>query len=411
MQRDALIELRRSLALTQEDLAERIGVATSTVARCERGETTPQGKGRARYAEALGVTPRRFAELLAVGASALDLGRADEAWTTVSAPGADDLDAVELIRRVAASDVGQGTLEALEGAVDRLCRSYGSTPPRDLLGTVAAHRSYIGRLLGGRATLKERRELIVLSGWLSLLAAVIDVDLDRRQAAAANLDAARMLATEAGHPLLLAWVHEVVGWQSLTDGAYTRAIDACRAGRPHATEGTSALVQLTVQEARAHARLGHARETHRLLDEAETSLGRMPAPDHPEHHFVFDPRKLVAYTATTLAWLGDDDSAAEEYGRRAVEQYDVPAGRDRWQRRLASARIDLALVLSRVGQPAEASHLGTLAVGSGRLVPSNIWRAAELDASLRGRYGGSGEVEAYHEAILELIRPVDRSGP
>ena len=116
MRRDALIELRRSLGLTQGGPggAHRRGHIHRRPLRAGGDDTPGQGP-RYATAEALGVTPRRFAELLAVGASALDIGRADEAWTTVSAPGADDLDAVELIRRVAASDVRPGHARGARG--------------------------------------------------------------------------------------------------------------------------------------------------------------------------------------------------------------------------------------------------------------------------------------------------------
>ena len=68
---------------------------------------------------------------------------------------------------------------------------------------------------------------------------------------------------------------------------------------------TSTAAQLTVQEARAWARLGKAKETYATLEGAATVLGRLPPPAHPEHHFTFDPGKLTSYAATTLAWLGD----------------------------------------------------------------------------------------------------------
>ena len=163
MKRDALIALRESVGLTQDELALRIGVATSTVARCERGESTPQGKVRTQYARGLGVTPQRLAELLAVEASGLDLRAADEAWATPPVPGAADVDALELIRRVESSDVGAATLDALTGAVDRLCRSYGSTPPEALHGIVRRYLSYVGRLLDGRARPQPRDHLEVVA--------------------------------------------------------------------------------------------------------------------------------------------------------------------------------------------------------------------------------------------------------
>ncbi|GAA4238336.1 hypothetical protein GCM10022254_53860 [Actinomadura meridiana] len=42
------------------------------------------------------------------------------------------------------------------------------------------------------------------------------------------------------------------------------------------------------------------------------------------------------------------------------------------------ARLDLALALVAADQPGEAAHVALEAVTSGRLVPSNYWRAAEV---------------------------------
>jgi hypothetical protein len=192
--------------------------------------------------------------------------------------------------------------------------------------------------------------------------------------------------------------HDVLDADAAGPGA--EAVALSLAGRALAPADTSVHAQLAVQEARASARLGLAGETHRQLDNATATLERMPAPEHPEHHFIFDPRTVVAYTATTLAWLGDNPVLAEEYARRAVAQYgDTTDGR--WARRLATARVDLALVLAQIGQPAEAGHLGALALETGRLVPSNIWRVDELDHELTHRYEGVAEVTDFHARYSE----------
>jgi hypothetical protein len=120
----------------------------------------------------------------------------------------------------------------------------------------------------------------------------------------------------------------------------------------------------------------YGRESHDVLDAdaagpgaeavALSLAGRALAPADTSVNTTSSstPRKVVAYTATTLAWLGDNPVLAEEYARRAVAQYgDTTDGR--WARRLATARVDLALVLAQIGQPAEAGHLGALDPGVG----------------------------------------------
>jgi tetratricopeptide (TPR) repeat protein/transcriptional regulator with XRE-family HTH domain len=60
-----LAQRRKAVGLTQEQLAERLGVERTTVVRWERGDTEPLPWLRPRLAEALGVSAGRLGELLA----------------------------------------------------------------------------------------------------------------------------------------------------------------------------------------------------------------------------------------------------------------------------------------------------------------------------------------------------------
>jgi tetratricopeptide (TPR) repeat protein/DNA-binding XRE family transcriptional regulator len=62
--REGLVSRRKALGLTQEDLADQLGVNRSTIVRWERGETVPQSWLQPRLAKALGVSASRLAELL-----------------------------------------------------------------------------------------------------------------------------------------------------------------------------------------------------------------------------------------------------------------------------------------------------------------------------------------------------------
>jgi tetratricopeptide (TPR) repeat protein/transcriptional regulator with XRE-family HTH domain len=68
--RDRLARRRKSLGLTQDDLAALLGVQRSTVVRWERGVTQPAPWLRPRLARALKVSPERTQELLAGAESA-----------------------------------------------------------------------------------------------------------------------------------------------------------------------------------------------------------------------------------------------------------------------------------------------------------------------------------------------------
>lgn len=106
-------------------------------------------------------------------------------------------------------------------------------------------------------------------------------------------------------------------------------------------------------------------------------------PDHPEHHYRYDPGKAHAYTATTLAWLGDP--TAEGYAREVLSHLESRKDGQARPRRAASARLDLALALLAADKPDEAAYTTLEAVTSGRLVPSTYWRAGEVLQAVEAR--------------------------
>lgn len=88
--------------------------------------------------------------------------------------------------------------------------------------------------------------------------------------------------------------------------------------------------------------------------------------------------------------------------RLTAQRIGTEAKQGRSLRRLATARIDLAVVVADQDRPQEACHLGDQALTSGRLVPSNIWGVAELDHVLQNRYGSVPDVRDFHEHYLEV---------
>ncbi|MFG2016512.1 helix-turn-helix domain-containing protein [Actinomadura geliboluensis] len=338
----------------------------------------------------------RFDEILDAGGRLAALLPPPPLHPVAAVPFDDEIEALELVRRVAASDVGDDTLTALEMTVDDMASAYPKTPPGELLTRVRRHLSHVSALMDARMTLAERRRLIVVGGWLSLLAATCNIDLGQLPAAAARLRTAAQLAEHADHPEILAWTLETRAWQRLTDGEYGEAVTLARGAQEIAPRGSSAYIQATAQEGRAWARVGAAPETRDALARVERLVEPLPMPDRPEHHYRYDPAKSDAYTATTLAWVGDP--AAAPYARGVLARLEQPSTGPARPRRAASARLDLALALLAADQPDEAAHTALEAVTSGRLVPSNYWRAAEVIAAVEARNVPASELnEAYRE--------------
>ncbi len=288
----------------------------------------------------------------------------------------DETGALELVRQVTATEVGGPVLDLLDQAVDDLAISYAGTPPTDLLQRIRTHLSYVAKLLEARKTLAEHRRLLVAGGWLSLLAATSLIDLRRWDGSLGHLKTAALLANEAGHRELAAWCLETRAWLVLIDGHYKQAVELSRGAQRVAPDGSSVFIQATAQEGRAWARLGAARETYDALGRVETLVSPLPEPEHPEHHYQYDPAKSQAYVATTLAWLGDP--AAEGYARQVLARLDSATDGPPRPRRAASARLDLALALIATGRLDEAASTTLDAITSRLLVPSSYWRAEEV---------------------------------
>lgn len=299
-------------------------------------------------------------------------------------PGSDDdLEALELARRVQASDVGTETLDRLEEAFDGLAVAYQTSRPTALLRDVRRHSAYVTKLLDEKKTLAEHRRLLVIGGWLSLLGATLHVDLKEGAAAASRLRTAALLAQHAEHPEIHAWTYETRAWTALTAGNYGRAVELSQAAQGIAPRGSSAEVQSAAQEGRARARLGQKKEAREAIDHVHRLATTMVMRARPEHHYVYDPRKALSYQATTLSWLGD---AAAEAPAREVIGHTAPGTQpSEWPRRVVSAHLDLALTLLSLGRLDEATDAAQKAITSGRLLPANFWRVAEIVQAVEAR--------------------------
>ncbi|MEV8306976.1 helix-turn-helix domain-containing protein [Streptomyces flavidovirens] len=400
-------ERRKACGFNQEEFAEAVGVDRSTVQRWENGKTDPQPWQRPKIAKDLELTANALDALLIPDAYAPP--QAPGAWLSVSPQVSDDeFDAFELARRVAASDVGKETLNRLEHAFDELAMKYSISPPQELLERVRKHSAYVSHLMDSRMTLAEQRRLYIVGGWFQLLGATLHIDLNQEHAATARLQTAATLAQHAEHPEIGAWCYETDAWRVLTDGEYSRAVELSQAAQQLAPAGSSVAIQAIAQEGRARARLGDRSETYAAVERVQQMSASLVPRKGTQHHYQYDPGKSLAYTATTLAWVGDP--AAETYAREVIAKLSPADDIHKWPRRVASANIDLALTLLGGDRLDEACNAAQRAILSGRIVPSNHWRALEVvnvvearqlpEASdLREAYQGLKELASGNESV------------
>ncbi|WP_223244594.1 transcriptional regulator [Streptomyces sp. CBMA156] len=318
----------------------------------------------------------------------------------------DEIEALELARRVSASDIGRDTLERLELTFHDLAVKYPTAAPQDLLDQVRKYSSYVTGLMDAKKTLEEHRKLLVIGGWFSLLGATLHIDLDQQDAATARLRTAMTLAQHAGHSEIQAWCFETDAWRVLTDGHYSRAAELSATAQQLAPAGSSVEIQSLAQQGRAFARLGYSNETYSAIDRVQVLSSALGTPDRPEHHFQYDPAKSIAYAATTLAWLGDP--AAETYAREVISRLSPSNDPTEWPRRVASANIDLALSLVTTNRLDEACHAAQRAMLSGRVAPSNHWRALEVVKAVEiGKISDARDLREVYEEMRLQIGPAD----
>ena len=263
------------------DRALRAGGALLLLWSLAAAETSPPAAPAAGPGPAAGPAPRveagpgaAPAAGTAPPAGAVPVAGAGPDW---AGPDRAVFEAAEVARRAETSELGPGTLAALERAVERLRQAAAGTPPDALIPTVRARLGDAGRLLEGRPTLAQHRRLLAAAGWLALLLAQLWFDAGDREAAEASRDAAARLARQAGHAELAAWTVEALALWALADGRFSDALELASAGQDLAPPASAAAVQLALDEAQAWTALGDHGQAKGARRQAALTRAMLPA--------------------------------------------------------------------------------------------------------------------------------------
>jgi DNA-binding XRE family transcriptional regulator/tetratricopeptide (TPR) repeat protein len=353
------------LCLSQDEFATALGFAKRTVGNAERGAHPPSLALRRALDQALekatDAQRDRFLANLPTDHHATPAGPGHTANPT--------LESVELLRQTEATDLGTGTLEQLEELVEHLGKEYFAVPPAEFRSTVLSWRRYVARLLDGKLTLRERRHLYAVAGWLSGL--VAEASLAIGDEAGPHCAAALSLAQEVGDARLAGWVRGTQAQIALYAGDPQEAVAFAQAGQEVAPTGSAALFRACALEVRTQARRGNLAETDHALSHAEQALATRREPQTGSF-FSFDAPYLPYYAGTAYAWLGET-ARARTWASQAVNLCD--ANPDPWPVARTSARVDLAVALTQAGEHDGAAAVGTEAV--------DIWAARPTDPARR----------------------------
>jgi transcriptional regulator with XRE-family HTH domain len=392
---ERLSALMAERGATVRGLARRVPCDPALVSKLKNGRQRPSAQ-----------TARRLDEVLGAGGELTELAT-NETRAPATTRADSSIELIELMRQAESSDLGSGTIEALQVATDRLCRDYPTAAAPLLVNRSKRHLGYVTGLLNKRPTLRQHRELLVIGGWLAALLACVSYDAGDPAAAEIARRMTRQFGEHADHGELVAWSFETAAWFALVEGRFADAVALSEAGIEHAGL-SNAGVQLHLQAARGYARMGDSR-AQGMLAAGRVMLSRLPESVHPENHFMFDQDKYEFYAATIYTWLGSDDKAADEHARWVVHQ--CRRGDEvRWPMRLANSEVDLALLASRRGDLDQAVALGRSALGFERRSAQLFPRAFELERVLVARYPHEKLTGEYREMLRGEIRALPSAG-
>jgi tetratricopeptide (TPR) repeat protein len=252
-------------------------------------------------------------------------------------------------------------------------------------------------------TIDHHRRLLVVAGWMTALLGCVHYDLQEHEEAEAARRTTYLMGKEANDPELLAWAYEMSAWFALVETRYEDMIEAANTGLQIKATG-SVGVQLHLQAAKGYARLGDSKETHRAMTEAAAILGKLPPPDHPDHHFVFDHSKWMHYASKIYTWLGDDRKATE-HAVEVIQDHQRPDGSSRAPMRTAEARLSLATVHAREGDLDGAVTFAKSAYEFETKPMSDLLgRGYEFSRLLRDRFGEHSLATEFREYLISASK-------
>lgn len=398
-QRLGLIRLRIDAGLSQEALAEELGLSRGSIARYERGDGGAPHPGTCktiaefydvpvRDIEALFQTEQTTLQTSSGAHSELQAGRGSRAT-------------IPFVGRA----VGRAELEAVDAGIREIVTHYEQTGPSIMSSRALTLRTQVMDWLEASPRLQDRVTVYRQSAQLAGLLGYMAVNIGRFRLADAYCAEALHLADEAGDLDLQQWLRGTQAHAAYYEGNFDLAIGYARAGVKLSPSSGQAIRLLVNGEARSQSKLGKRNEAERavgegmdLLDQQQTDPGFTPC-------IAFEPYgygRLAANAATAHVAAGDTQRVLAFTKDLDNE---VESLNSDWSRALINLDVAATLLAADTPDVEQAMQLGQDAIEACAERPiRSVWqRAVDLRRSA-SEWSQQPAVADYEEMFRDWSR-------
>ncbi|MGB5760294.1 MAG: helix-turn-helix transcriptional regulator [Acidimicrobiales bacterium] len=387
-----LADLRRSRGMSQQELADRLGVDAGTVGRWERGEQDIRERNKAALAAALDLTMRQLFELSLTGDDGTGM------YASPSGPSGP----------IAASDSIVNPADSLQQVVDGLRGLDHSVGPHGVLQSVRAQLAVIEQMGSQARSDAARSRLLSLAAETHQLAGWLYFDTLDLDSARVSFGRSRAAADAAGNSALLAFIlGPTAAFAEADIGNRAHGLDLAYAAMGHARRsGNERLVGFTSAiAARVLAKLGDERSAKEALDDAQQALGaHQDWKSDPVWLHVFDETALAGHAGSVELDLGQPSNAVALLDRQDSNANSL------FVRNRAIWRLDRAAAYRDMGEIdracADVGHALDLVGATSS--PRTRWKLDRLTKSLVSEHATSRDVVILIERIEERVATLTR---
>ena len=409
-----LAQHRRRLGLTQEEVAERLGISAEMVRRHESGRAYPGERLRRIYTRIYSASEMDLGLSLhpVTSLSGISEGIVGPQWLAPAAssyygsvpggsPSGDD--ATGVLKRVhqLSRTIDPDITRQLSVMAEELIRRYEELIHADILPLLVKQRAWVDELIGESNHLGQRRRLLEIAAETSGLLGYLAVGRSNFQLARAYCAEAFKLGEVAESGNLQAWARGLQSFCEYYSRDYEQALRFAQDGLAHAKSGPQSVRLAANGVARAMGKLGDADGVRRAVDHAYACLSCNQVPDgFPSSVSLecYSAAQAASNAATAYVSLGMWREA-EAYIDKALPG--LVNSTSPWSRSLIMLDQASSLVLSRDGDLEHAARLAmdAIEISAGRPIVAVHQRASEFLRDAVAQWGDNKQIRSVREAL------------